>query len=257
MRESDEVRRLVGLADGCELMAAALRFPTDELASALTDGAFAQDVESCLSDFLPRNGFGESEGCEREAAGIVARFGAFMREDTGELCRGLRRGFSIAHVRQAGGVAVFPYESAFRHRREGKEGEPALFRAPVALDVERQMRSAGVLPRDSRTEPCDSLWDEFSFLSYLFGQAASASAEGDVRASLLWSGRARVFFDDHVAMWADDFFEWTAAELRAQVAAGMVDASCEEYYDALFAYGRLLLESIGRATGTVRPPHVL
>ena len=209
MRESDEVRRLVGLADGCELMAAALRFPTDELASALTDGAFAQDVESCLSDFLPRNGFGESEGCEREAAGIVARFGAFMREDTGELCRGLRRGFSIAHVRQAGGVAVFPYESAFRHRREGKEGEPALFRAPV------------------------------------------------VRASLLWSGRARVFFDDHVAMWADDFFEWTAAELRAQVAAGMVDASCEEYYDALFAYGRLLLESIGRATGVVRPPHVL
>ncbi len=49
----------------------------------------------------------------------------------------------------------------------GERGQLALFRSASTLDVGRQMREAGMAPRDARREPCDSVFREFSFLSYL------------------------------------------------------------------------------------------
>ena len=41
------------------------------------------------------------------------------------------------------------------------KGVPALFRTPVTLDVERLMREAGVVAKNARKEPCDSVFEEF------------------------------------------------------------------------------------------------
>lgn len=75
---------------------------------------------------------------------------------------------------------IFPYESAFVHVREGLPGAPALFRTALTLRVEKTMRESGVLPKDAETEPCDSAWNEWAFLSFLLGsEAASLEAEDE------------------------------------------------------------------------------
>ena len=48
--DEDDVRRAIGLADSCELMAAAFAFPDAELAAALADGSFQSDALACLAD---------------------------------------------------------------------------------------------------------------------------------------------------------------------------------------------------------------
>lgn len=51
-----ELRRAVGLADLCELLAATFAFPVGEdLACALADGTYLTDAAGCLADAGPPN----------------------------------------------------------------------------------------------------------------------------------------------------------------------------------------------------------
>lgn len=138
----------------------------------------------------------------------------------------------------------FPYESAFVHVREGLPGAPALFRTALTLRVEKTMRESGVLPKDAETEPCDSAWNEWAFLSFLLGSEAASLEAEDEEAVALWRGRVADFVRDHAALWLPDFLTRTAEEVERLAQAGKVDPAAERFYGALAAYGRFLLATL-------------
>ena len=165
------------------------------------------------------------------------------------MCSALRRAWSLLYVRQGSGVAVFPYESAFIHVRTGVPGEPALFRSALTLRVERTMRESGVLPKDAETEPCDSVWNEWAFLSFLIGSEAKALREGDEESAALWRDRSADFVCSHVSQWMSDFFKRTAEEVDRLAEAGKIDVVAKRFYGALAAYGHLLLAALNEREG--------
>ncbi|MEI3231646.1 MAG: molecular chaperone TorD family protein [Gordonibacter pamelaeae] len=156
--DEDDVRRAIGLADSCELMAAAFAFPDAELAAALADGSFQSDALACLADA------GAATATVDKAAAALS---AFDGADVVGLADRMRKGHTILYLTPGVDVPIWPYEASFRYTAEGHEGSPALFRSARTLDVERHMREAGVLPKTARKEPSDSVWNEFSFLSFL------------------------------------------------------------------------------------------
>ena len=155
----------------------------------------------------------------------------------------LKSGASARFCSCARETAVWPYESAFLHVEAGRDGEPALFRSAVTLDVEKAMREAGGLPPDARTEPCDSVWDEFMFLSYLFGSEAEALDADDAEAAEQFRGRARAFVGDHASRWLPGFFDAVARELP-----GVADPESAPalFYRGLCSYGACVMDAVAR-----------
>ena len=198
----DRLRVAVGLADMCELASAVFAFPTPELAAALSEGSIAEDLRGCLED---AGVWGEDGSPLSEVAG-------FASCDSAALFDSMRKGYSLLYLAPGGTTPVWPYESPFRFVADGREGEPSLFRSPRQVDVERHMREAGVLPKDARTEPADSIWSELSFMSYLYGQVAKALHEGREADVAEWSGRIVRFWDEHAAKWLPAFMAKTAKE---------------------------------------------
>lgn len=218
------LRISVGLADSCELMAAAFAFPVKELAVALSGGSFQEDCVSCLKDA----GVDWGKPC--------AKLAPFEGRDAASLFSELRKGHSLLYLAPGGHALVWAYESPFLFAAAGGEGEPALFRSGCQMDVERHMREAGVLPKDARTEPIDSVWSEFSFLSFLYGNVAKSLHEGRADDAGEWSDRIVRFWDEHASKWMAAFMERTVEK-----ASGL---SCGAEYAALAEVGLAVLEAI-------------
>ncbi|MEQ3361897.1 TorD/DmsD family molecular chaperone [Raoultibacter massiliensis] len=187
--------RTIGKADMCELLTHAFAYPDDKLAHALLDESFIGDCSSCFAD-IGCDGWG-AEALPlphgESGDGVLA----FMRKEYTRIY--------LSPVR----VLVYPYESAFLHVESGREGVPVLFRSAVTLDVEAQMREAGVMPKNARKEPCDSVFQEFEFMSFMYGSLAAAIQEGDEAACDLWQGRVERFLDEHALKWMPAFMERT------------------------------------------------
>lgn len=205
--DEDDVRRAIGLADSCELMAAAFAFPDAELAAALADGSLQSDALACLADV------GAATATVDKAAAALS---AFDGADVVGLADRMRKGHTILYLTPGVDVPIWPYEASFRYTAEGHEGSPALFRSARTLDVERHMREAGVLPKTARKEPSDSVWNEFSFLSFLYGSLAAAEQEGRRDDAAVWSGRAVRFWDEHLGCWIPAFMGRTREEAFLQ-----------------------------------------
>lgn len=198
-----ELRRVVGAADIFELLSSLFAFPTMELAQALSQGSVESDARGCLADI------GADEGA---ITSTVAPLGKFVGLDAEELYRQLRIDYSLLYLAPGAHVPVFPYEAAFRYVADGRDGVPSLFRSPVTLDAEHMMHEAGVEPSDARVEPADSIWNEFAFLSYLFGCWARAlSAEGDSASDEASQRHERIltFWEAHGEPWMIPFMEQT------------------------------------------------
>lgn len=69
-----------------------------------------------------------------------------------------------------------------------------------------------MLPKDARREPSDSVWDEFSFLAYLYGNVAAALEKEDEAAERQWRGRIGAFCREHALRWLPDFMARTREE---------------------------------------------
>lgn len=198
------LRRAVGRADLCELLAATFAFPSKgDLARALVDGSYAGDLAGCLADA------GASGGVAQQASHAVAA--AFGSCDPAGLAESLRRGYSVLFL-TPGLAPVWPYEAAFRFAAAGHREAPSLFRSPVALRVEASMREDGALPPDARVSPPDSAWGELSYLSELYGRQTAALASGATAAARHWEGRSRAFLRDHAGAWLPGFMRRTAEE---------------------------------------------
>ncbi|WP_080801201.1 TorD/DmsD family molecular chaperone [Arabiibacter massiliensis] len=217
MERIDEVRRAVGRADLCELLSCAFAYPDERLVEGLMDGSLADDALACLVD----------AGCD-EASARAAADGLRAWPDAGpdELLHAMRRTYTRLHLAPGGRAPIFPYESAFLHKERGLPGVPALFRTPVTLDVERQMREAGVQAKNNRKEPCDSVFEELEFLSYLYARLADALHCGEGESVAAWTERIRMFEEEHARAWLPSFMRRTQeladdGPYRALAALGM------------------------------------
>ncbi|MFD0702296.1 hypothetical protein DMP06_04220 [Slackia equolifaciens] len=229
MRKTTEesLRLAIGMADSCELFGRAFSFPDRDLAYALTCGSFQADCASCLNEI-------GLKGSNVDEVALRLRRHAGGQPD--ELCESLRVAYSIMYLTPGGHTPIFPYESAFLHVAQGREDVPALFQTRVALDVERCMKEAGVMPKDAHSEPCDSVQNEFLFLSYLFGSLASALHSGDCGAAADLETKISSFASRHVAVWLPDFLirtieypEAGAYAHIAQAATLLVGRLCNDY----------------------------
>lgn len=225
MERIGDIKRIVGKADACELLSCLFAFPDENLAQGLVEGVLADDAEACLHDA----GADPSEA-EKAASGLRA----FADAPVHDVLSDLRRIYSRLYLAPGKSTPIFPYESAFLHVQRGLPGAPALFRTPITLDVERQMHEAGVAAKDERKEPCDSVFEEFEFLSYLYAKRAQSLAENDAEAEAKWGARIAAFECEHVLAWLPAFMERTR-----QLAAGTP-------YEAFAAVALCLLKAIAR-----------
>ena len=215
MDDREDLVRAIGAADMFELTARAFSFPDELLAQALSSGDFHHDAAACLAD----------AGIEAHREGLreEAMFDGMCGLDASNLLEEMRVAYSLTYL-APDGPRVWLYESAFLHRASGRPGVPALFRCPSAVDVERQMREAGVVPVDVRTTPCDSIHAECAFLSYMLGCVARALQTGDEQGIALWKGRIASFVRRHGSAWFVAFFEATMGDDEAGPYAAL--ASC-------------------------------
>lgn len=227
-----ELRRLIGLADCFELLCAAFSFPTAELARALVDGRLEGDALSCLSDAGANADDLQSVGrALRSVAASWCGTDADVAGGASAAEKEMRGRYTMLFLAPGANVPVFPYESAFLSVFEGRSKVPTLFLSPVTLDVESQMRKAGVVPCDVRSEPADSVWNELAFLSYLYGVGAKrfAEGEGDGRPS----DELATFLSEHGRKWLPAFMKAVIAESR--------EAPAGDPYGALAHLGLVIL----------------
>ena len=231
MNTDSHLKSVIGLADACELLSVACAFPSESFVQALIDGSLQADAESCLCDM----------GIEHTQAHELCK-PLHVNESADELFEDLRKGHSFLYVRQGTGVAIFPYEGAFIHTHSDRGGTPSLFRSPITLKVEASMREAGVIPRDVRVEPCDSVWDELQFLSYVYGSQAEASMNCDVNKLTRMTTIAHTFVSEHVSLWMGDFFNESKDMLHTMHEQGRISDTCLAVYASLFTYGACVVK---------------
>lgn len=200
MSRDEEVKKAVGKADAYELLSYAFAYPDERMVQGLMDGSLADDAQACLADV------GMHESAALSAAEKL-RMSAAVSAET--LLEELRVTYSRLYLVPGGHTPIFPYESAFLHVAKGASGTPALFRTPVTLDVEAQMRAAGVVARDGRKEPCDSVSRECEFLSFLYAKLADALVRDAEDDEARWIERIATFEDSHVNAWMPSFMECT------------------------------------------------
>ena len=242
MEEQSRLRTHTGLADICELMAAVWRYPDERIAAALLDGSIAADAHGCLED----------AGADLEALERVDRaFAALGGTDAHELWERLRLEHSRLFLIAVGRPTVYAYEGPFKHVQAGQEGEPGLFGTISVHAVKDFMRASGVVPADADTEPVDSVWNEFTFLSYLYGCLArdELALAGDGGADgaescpdghpepQVWTERIRGFWDAHVSTWLPAFMD--------EVASSVEELGLGGTYAAFALLGKETLARIG------------
>lgn len=226
MVEEKALKHVIGLADSCELLSIALAFPTEALAEAVASGALGADAASCLADI-------DRDGADVEAAlsSLV-----FREQASDDVFGELRKEYSTIFLAPGARALVFPYESAFLHRLEHCPGSPVLFRSRSAIDVEKQMRDCGVLPQNVRQEPPDSVWNEFSFLSFLYGSIGNALYEGNDESLVQWKEKLEAFWLSHGARWLSAFFSCVERE--------GADNAYGTFYASLSVFGRAVVGAI-------------
>lgn len=200
MGREEAVRQAVGKADAYELLSCLFAYPDERVANGLVDGLIAEDARACLVD---------AGVAEDEAQTVADALGAWRDTSAADVLSSMRVAYSRMYLAPGGHTPVQPYESAFLHVERGLSGIPSLFRTPVTMDVERCMREAGVMAKNARKEPCDSVFEEFEFLSYLYAKLADALSDDEVEAATTvpaeWTARIRAFEDEHALAWLPTF----------------------------------------------------
>ena len=197
---------MISLADAYQLLAIALRYPTEELAQGVADGTFAADLSACMAEL----------GLHSDAEKAQAAFAA--AQDVGlSAMRTEYTGLFLVPKKEK----VFIYESRFLYPKDANPKDYMMFVSPCALHAEQCYKDAGVRVRKDLNEPSDHAATEMEFMSHLYRCAAQAVS--DAKDERIWLMRARAFHKAHIAKWMADFCtqleETTQLPVYAAIAA--------------------------------------
>lgn len=208
--------RAVDISDFYQLMAAAFRYPTRELAEGLSSGAFSADAGDCLT------GLGLSKAEADEICGRVTRAAADgPSEELYERMRIEYTGLFLIPKREK----VFVYESRFCYPKEADPKDYSMFVSPCALHAEQVYKEAGVRVRKEKHEPPDHMATELEFMAFLFRKTAEILAEnragedGKRRAKevLVWKKRREDFEKQHLNRWYLPFLCRVEEETKLEI----------------------------------------
>lgn len=193
-------------SDFYQLMAAAFRYPTRELAEGLSSGAFSADARDCLEELgLP----GGEEVCSRleQAAREADPEGLYepMRIEYTRL-------FLIPKKEK-----IFLYESRFCYPEEADPKDYSMFVSPCALHAEQVYKEAGVRVRIGKQEPPDHIATELEFMAWLYRKTAEALAEERAEEVFLWQKRRKDFEKQHLNRWYLQFLRRVEEETEQEI----------------------------------------
>jgi len=204
-RELDQ-KVLVAFAtsDFYQLLSVSLQWPSGELARAILDGSFREDGLSILAEL----GCGEKE-LQAARAALAGLDGE--AHDVNVLLTSLRREYTrlFNHPEQP---VLELYESVFLSRHNGEPEVKEAFVNPVAADVERCFREAGLVIKSR--EPADHLVAELEFMMYLYGNLGKARQEGQVEEADRIEGQIQAFVAQHLGKWCQAFFDRLEAQAQ-------------------------------------------
>lgn len=197
---------IISLADAYQLLAIALRYPTEELAQGMADGSFAADLADCMAEL----------GLHDAAAAAKSAFAAAGQSALSAL-RTEYTGLFLVPKKEK----VFIHESRFLYPKDANPKDYMMFVSPCALHAEQCYKDAGVRVKKALNEPSDHAATEMEFMSHLYRCAAQAMSTGED--ADIWLQRAKAFHKTHIAKWMADFCtqmeETTQLPVYAAIAA--------------------------------------
>jgi TorA maturation chaperone TorD len=174
----------------------------------MADGGFARDFLACLREL------DTSKDVAAEAELALAQLAAAGDELS---YASMNKEYSYLYLLMGRGTRIFPYEAAFLHVAEKRDGSPSLFIAPRSLDVEQWMRRCGALPESAGTEPVDSIFGELDFMRLLYASLANALQLGDEEEASAWQRELWAFRGAHIDAWVEAFMRRTIELTRTPV----------------------------------------
>ncbi|WP_258553889.1 TorD/DmsD family molecular chaperone [Eggerthella lenta] len=174
-----------------ELLASAFCYPSEEVASALASGEFAE----AFQEIGAANGVDERHLEERAEA-----LRAYVGRGADAVLHALRREHTRLFIGH-GSTLISPYAGVWDSVAKGKK--PMLMVGAESMAIERFMRRCGVGQPEGTNEPLDHAATLLEFMYYLClvkADAVKPSAHADVR-----DGDYRAFFDEHLAKFAAPF----------------------------------------------------
>ena len=200
------IETMISLADAYQLLAIALRYPTEDLAQGIADGTFAADLADCMSEL----------GLEDDAKAALTAFAAAQDTQLSAM-RTEYTGLFLVPKKEK----VFIYESRFLYPKDANPKDYMMFVSPCALHAEQCYKDAGVRVKKDLSEPSDHAATEMEFMSHLYRCAAQALSKGEDER--IWVLRAKAFHKAHIAKWMADFCiqlsETTQLPVYAAIAA--------------------------------------
>ena len=200
------IETMISLADAYQLLAIALRYPTEELAQGIADGTFAADLADCMSEL----------GLEDDAKAAQTAFAAAQDVQLSAM-RTEYTGLFLVPKKEK----LFIYESRFLYPKDANPKDYMMFVSPCALHAEQCYKDAGVRVKKDLSEPSDHAATEMEFMSHLYRCAAQALSKGEDER--IWLLRAKAFHKAHIAKWMADFCiqlsETTQLPVYAAIAA--------------------------------------
>lgn len=147
------IENMISLADACQLLAIALRYPDEALAEGLADGSYAADLIACMRELGLDAAAAQAEKalCGANGEGLLP---AMRTEYTGL--------FLVPKKEK-----VFIYESRFLYPKDANPKDYSMFVSPCALHAEQCYKDAGVRVRKDLHEPSDHAATEMEFMSHL------------------------------------------------------------------------------------------
>lgn len=201
------IETMISLADVHQLLAIALRYPTEELAGGIADGSFAADLAACMEEL----------GLADAAANARAALNGIGAEGLLSAMRTEYTGLFLVPKKEK----VFIYESRFLYPKDANPKDYMMFVSPCALHAEQCYKDAGVRVKKTLNEPSDHAATEMEFMSHLYRCAAQAVSDG--KDERIWLMRAKAFHKAHIAKWMADFCtqleETTQLPVYAAIAA--------------------------------------
>lgn len=188
-------------SDFYQLLSLSVQWPGREFGEALLDGSYQNDA----TDILKELGCEQSEILEIEdMLKTLKNSVADKKKFLIELAREYTRLFN--HPEKP---VINIYESMFLHE---SDKNVAMFINPVALDVERCYKEAGVYLQNASKEPADHMAAELEFMMYLYANKGLALKEQNREKLSQIEENIDEFEKLHFSKWAVPFFSLLGEE---------------------------------------------
>lgn len=177
-------------ASAFELLAMGFRYPTPELASAISQGEFFEAAEEIA-----------------EAMGVEWVSGWTNDKASNALLASMKKEYTSLFIGTSGSM-VDPYECVWDAREKGTK--PLLFVSPKAVEVEKFCKACGLGMPDGKNEPFDHIAVELELLEYLASLCAGIAVYPEGFEAVDFPGGSpaaaySLFIEEHLGRWAYAF----------------------------------------------------